>query len=173
MRMKLSQLASLAEIVGAFAVVASLIYVGIQVDDSNRAVRSAAINDANVAVQEWYMLVGSDAHTSHQFYNSLMSDEIESKEKEFQFMMMFHGVFLGFQNSYLMAEEGTLDSELVDGLAMAILTVKDTPGMQRYWRQRRTLLHPRFARYVDELLDREGDTPMEIYRTPGSDQARE
>jgi hypothetical protein len=164
MKLDLSQIASLAEIVGAFAVVASLIYVGIQVEDSNRAVRSASINDANVAVQEWYMQIGSDERTSHQFYNSLMSDEVKSKEAEFQFMMMFHGVFLGFQNSLLMAEEGTVDSELVDGLARAILAVKDTPGMKRYWRQRRTLLHPRFVRYVDELLQREGETPMEIYR---------
>ena len=66
MKLTLSKFASLAEIVGAFAVVASLIYVGIQVDDSNRAVRSASINDANVAVQEWYMQIGSDERTSHQ-----------------------------------------------------------------------------------------------------------
>ncbi|HSD68448.1 MAG TPA: hypothetical protein VLB07_02790 [Woeseiaceae bacterium] len=110
------------------------------------------------------MQIGSDEQTSHQFYRSLMSDEIESNEDEFQFLMMFHGIFLAFQGSYLMAEEGTLDSELVDGLTGAILVVKDTPGMKRYWRQRRTTLHPRFVRYVDELLQREGETPMEIYR---------
>ena len=101
-----------------------------------------------------------------------MSDEIASKEAEFQFMMMFHGVFLGFQNSYLMAEEGTVDPELVDGLAGAILTVKDTPGMTRYWQQRRTLLHPRFVRYVDNLLQTEGETPMEIYRVSDNNQNR-
>lgn len=82
--------------------------------------------------------------------------------------MFFQGAFLAFQNSYLMSEEGTIDSELVEGLTGAILTVKDTPGMRRYWRQRRTTLHPRFVRYVDELIDREGETPMEIYR-PESD----
>ena len=87
-------------------------------------------------------------------------------------MMMFDGVFLGFQDSYLMAEEGTVDPELVDGLAGAILAVKDTPGMRRYWRQRRTLLHPRFVRYVEELPGRHGETPMEIYRTAESDQTR-
>ena len=161
---KLQVVASIAEIVGAFAVVISLIYVGVQVNDSNRAVRSASVNDANVAVQAWYMQIGSDEQTSRLFYNALMSDEVTSREDEFQFMMMFHGVFLAFQNSYLMAEEGTIDSELVDGLTGAILTVKDTPGMARYWRQRRTTLHPRFVRYVDDLLQREGETPMEIYR---------
>jgi len=164
MKMKLSELANVAEVIGAFAVVVSLIYVGVQVNDSNMAVRSASVNDANVAVQEWYMQIGSDEQTSRLFYNALMSEEVKSNEDEFQFIMMFHGVFLAFQNSYLMAEEGTIDAELVDGLTGAILTVKDTPGMKRYWRQRRTTLHPRFVRYVDDLLQRKGETPMEIYR---------
>lgn len=170
MKPKLSELANIAEVIGAFAVVVSLIYVGVQVNDSNSAVRSASVNDANVAVQEWYMQIGSDEQTSHLFYSALMSDEAKSNEDEFQFIMMFHGVFLAFQNSYLMAEEGTIDSELVDGLTGAILTVKDTPGMKRYWRQRRTTLHPRFVRYVDELLQKKGETPMEIYRAPQANE---
>ena len=171
MKLKLSELANIAEVIGAFAVVVSLIYVGVQVNDSNSAVRSASVNDANVAVQEWYMQIGSDMQTSRLFYGALMSDEALTNEDEFQFIMMFHGVFLAFQNSYLMSEEGTIDSELVDGLTGAILAVKDTPGMKRYWRQRRATLHPRFVRYVDELLKQEGETPMEIYRVPQADEA--
>ncbi len=116
------------------------------------------------------MQIGSDEQTSRLFYSALMSDEAKSNEDEFQFIMMFHGVFLAFQNSYLMAEEGTIDSELVNGLTGAILTVKDTPGMKRYWRQRRTTLHPRFVRYVDDLLQEEGETPMEIYRVPRANE---
>lgn len=119
------------------------------------------------------MQIGSDEQTSRLFYRSLMSDQVASNEEEFQFLMMFHGVFLAFQSSYLMAEEGTIDAELVDGLTGAILAVKETPGMQRYWRQRRTTLHPRFVRYVDELLEREGETPMEIYRTSEANEADE
>ena len=173
MKLKLSELANIAEVIGAFAVVVSLVYVGVQVNDSNSAVRSASVNDANVAVQEWYMQIGSDMQTSRLFYGALMSDEALTNEDEFQFIMMFHGVFLAFQNSYLMSEEGTIDSELVDGLTGAILAVKDTPGMKRYWRQRRATLHPRFVRYVDELLKQDGETPMEIYRVPQADEANQ
>ena len=60
MKLKLSELASIAEIIGAFAVVLSLIYVGVQVNDNAGAVRSAAANDANVATQSWYMQIGAD-----------------------------------------------------------------------------------------------------------------
>ncbi len=68
MKLKLSEVASMAEIIGAFAVVISLIYVGVQVNDSAGAVRSASANDANVAVQNWYLQIGSDQQTSDLFY---------------------------------------------------------------------------------------------------------
>ena len=168
MNSRLSDLAHLAEIVGAFAVVVSLVYVGIQVNDGVGASRSASVNDANVALQSWYLEVGSDEQTSRLFYRGLLSEEALPNEEEFQFLMIFHGVFLAFQNSYWLAEEGTLDPELLEALTAAILGVKDTPGMQRYWRQRRSYLNASFGLYVDELLERETNTSMDIYRVPGS-----
>ncbi len=67
MKFKLSDLAIIAEIIGGFAVVISLIYVGVQVNDSAGAVRSASANDANVALQNWYLQIGSDQQTSELF----------------------------------------------------------------------------------------------------------
>ena len=168
MKSRLADLAHLAEIVGAFAVVVSLVYVGIQVNDGVGASRSASVNDANVALQSWYLEVGTNEQTSNLFYRGLLSDEALPNEEEFQFLMIFHGVFLAFQNSYWLAEEGTLDPELLEALTAAILGVKDTPGMQRYWRQRRSYLNASFGLYVDELLERETNTSMDIYRIPES-----
>ncbi len=173
MKLKLSELASIAEIIGAFAVVISLIYVGVQVNDSAGAVRSASANDANVAVQSWYLQTGSDQQTSELFYEALTSEEALSNQEEFQFLMMFHALFLAFQNSYLLADEGTIDVELRDALTVSILGVKDLPGMRRYWRQRKTYLHSEFADYVDQLLKQETDASVDIYRLPEAEPEHE
>lgn len=168
MKARLSDLANIAEIIGAFAVVVSLVYVGIQVNDGVGASRSASVNDANVALQSWYLEVGSNEQASALFYRGLMSPESLPNEDEFQFLMLFHGVFLAFQNSYWLAEEGTLDPELLEALTAAILGVKDTPGMRRYWRQRKSYLNASFGDYVDQLMERETNTSMDIYRSPTS-----
>ena len=68
-------MAQLAEIIGAVAVVVSLVYVGIQVNDSVGASRSASVNDANVALQNWYLEVGTNEQASTLFYRGLMSRE--------------------------------------------------------------------------------------------------
>jgi len=173
MKLKLSEWASLAEIIGAFAVVISLLYVGIQVNDSASAVRAASANDASVSLQNWYLQIGSDQQTSELFYRALMSEEALSDQEEFQFLMMLHGAFLAFQNSFLLAEEGTIDAELREAITAAILGVKSLPGMARYWRQRRSYLHSGFANYVDQLLLQKSDVTVDIYRpskaTPEND----
>lgn len=168
MRSRLADMAHLAEIIGALAVVISLAYVGIQVNDSVGASRSASVNDANVALQSWYQDVGTDQQASALFYRGLMSAEALPAAEEFQFLMIFHGVFLAFQNSYWLTEEGTLDPELLESLTAAILGVKDTPGMRRYWRQRKSYLNASFGEYVEQLLKRETNTSMDIYRSPGN-----
>ena len=157
-------MAHLAEIIGAVAVVVSLVYVGIQVNDSVGASGSGSVHDANVALQDWYLEVGTNQQASALFYRGLMSQQSLPAEEEFQFLMTFHGVFLAFQNSYWLTEEGTLDPELLESLTAAILGVKDTPGMRRYWRQRKSYLNASFAEYVELLLERETNTSMDIYR---------
>jgi len=166
MKMKLKQWASLAEIIGAFAVVVSLVYVGIQVNDSAGAVRSASANDANVALQAFYLQLGADRETSSIMYRGLKSELALADEDEYQFLMMLHGAFLGFQNSYLLAEEGTIDEELLDSLKTTIANIHRLPGMKRYWRQRRGYLHSGFVAWVDRVSVEATESTMDLYKLP-------
>lgn len=65
MKSKLSDIASIAEIIGSVAIVVSLIYVGVQVNDSTRAVRSANANDISAAIADWYNVVGSNPQAAY------------------------------------------------------------------------------------------------------------
>jgi len=69
----------------------------------------------------------------------------------------------------LLAEEGTIDFDLREAITAAIVGVKTLPGTARYWRQRRSYLHPRFAEYVDELMAMESPVTVDIYRSADTD----
>ena len=163
-RLKLSEIANIAEVVAAVAVVVSLIYVGIQVNDSTRAVRSAASNDANVAMQSWYLEIGGNRQMSDIFINAMRGSADLSIEDEFQYLMMTHAAFLAFQNSYLLTEEGALDPSIGEAITTAIVGVKDLPGFELYWRQRKDYLHAGFAQYVEELREQPTIDTVDIYR---------
>jgi hypothetical protein len=163
--MTLVEWGALGELVGGVAIIVSLIYVGVQVKDSAKATRSAAANDASVGMQKWYLELGSNRQASELWLNAMRSPEPLSMHDEFQFLMSMHAVFLGFQNSYLLSEEGTLDPEIRGALTFAIIAVKDLPGMDRYWRQRRGFLHSGFANYVDDLRMRDPIETVDVYKT--------
>jgi hypothetical protein len=163
-RLKLSEWANLAEILGAVAVIVSLIYVGYQVNVNTSAIRSAAANDASVAMQTWYLEMGSNRQASDMWFNAMTSPEPLATHDEFQFMMMMHAVLLGMQNSYLLSREGTIDVEFREGITIAIVAVKDLPGMRRFWRQRKGFFHSGFAEYVDGLLAREAIETLDMYK---------
>ena len=165
MKIGLSQLASVAEIVGAAAVVISLLYVGAQVRDSARAVRSAAVNDANAAVQAWYFNLSNNRQVSELYLEGLRSKEPLETGDEFQFMLTAHAAFLAFQNSFLLAREGSLDEDVMGSITAALLPVKDLPGIQRYWRQRRGYFFPGFVDYIDSILESDATSDaVDIFR---------
>jgi hypothetical protein len=157
--------AFIAEIVGGIAVIVSLIYVGLQVNDSTSAIRSAAASDATTAMQSWYLEMGRNRQASDIWFNAMTSPEPLPAHDEFQFMMSMHTAILGMQNSYLLSKEGTLDPEFREAVTTAIVAVKDLPGMERYWKQRKGFFHTGFAEYVDDLLARDAIETLDIYKS--------
>ena len=162
--MSLQDWASIAEIVGGIAVIVSLIYVGLQVNDSTSAIRSSAASDATKTMQSWYLGMGRNRQASDIWYNAMTSAEPLPARDEFQFMMSMHTAILGMQNSYLLSKEGTLDEEFREAVTTAIVAVKDYTCMARYWKQRKGFFHTGFAEYVDGLLVRDSIETLDIYK---------
>jgi len=168
MRLKLSELASLAEVIGAIAVVISLVYVGAQVRDTTRAVRSAAINDANIALQSWYEMMSSDPEGITVYLEATLSTEPLPRDEEFRYMMQAQAVFYAVQNVYLLGREGTLDDNTTAALTAGIQASRHTPGLRRFWAQRKPYFDPGFAEYVEHVFAMP-ETPldgMDVYQLP-------
>ena len=53
MKMKLSDWAHIAEIIGGIAIIASLIFVGVQIEENSRAVRSATFQAITETDMNW------------------------------------------------------------------------------------------------------------------------
>ena len=166
--MVLETAANYADVIGGIAVVVSLIYVGIKVTQSTSAIRSSAANDATVAMQSWYLEMGTNRQASDIWFNAMTSPNPLEAHDEFQFMMSMHAVLLGMQNSYLLSREGTLDEEFREAVTSAIVAVKDLPGMNRYWSQRRGFFHSEFAEYIDDLLLHDSIETLDMYKRPNS-----
>lgn len=157
-------ISAVGEIVGAIAVIVTLIYLAIQVRDSVRASRSAAVTDATTAMQAWYLEVGSDPQTARVFLDGMKNPASLSSHDQFQFVMLVHAAFLGFQRSYFLSRAGTLDVELRDSIGTAVHAVNQLPGVHMYWKQRKSYFQPEFIAWIEDLLAREPLKDMAVYQ---------
>jgi len=162
--MSIETLGVIAELISAIAIIITLAYLSIQVKDSARASRSAAVTDATTAMQAFYQELGSNPATARLFLDGLTKPESMSQETQFQYLMMMHSCFLGFQRSFFLAREGTLDVALRDSIGTAMHAVNRLPGMHLYWRQRKGYFQPEFIEWVESLLAKEPLEDMDAYR---------
>ena len=167
MKLKLSEWASIAEVISAVAIIISLIFVGFEVNDSTRAVRSATANETTASISAWYSRIGSDAQAASIFRRGTSNPEILSPDEAIQYVFMNHGLMYEYQNAYYLAKEGTLDKEIQESITNVLSGVREQPGMAWYWNQRRELFLPEFRAYVDSILSTgETNTDLEqIYRS--------
>ena len=77
--------------------------------------------------------------------------------------MNVHGLFLVFQNSYYLANEGTLERSILRSLTAAMLSAKGTPGLHLFWKQRRSIFMEEFQNFVDSILDSDRTVPEGLF----------
>jgi len=162
--MPLEQLANIAEVIGMLVVAITLIFFTAQMRQSTRATRSATAIQSTSTVTVWYQTLGNNEQSSALFYNALADPEAQSPEKWAQFVYLLHGLLLAFQNSFYLAREGTLDDRITHSLTEVIVAVKDQPGWQRFWSQRRTIFFPEFQDYLDETMSVDRPVSEGVYR---------
>ncbi|TXG39392.1 hypothetical protein [Seonamhaeicola maritimus] len=167
MKNGLQKISIITEIVGAIAIVISLIFVGIQFTENTKATKSSTAASTVATISSWYTEMGNNQQSSSLFYNFMADPESLTSEERFQVIISLHGLFLTFQNSYYLNQQGTLDSHIQESITKAAVGVKDQPGFRLFWKLRRELFFPEFQKHIDEIVD------TEIYISEGMYKAVE
>ena len=154
----------LTEVLGAIAVALSLIFVGVQISENTRATKSAMASAMVDTTSAWYVELGSNDQSSAILFNWLTDPDSLTAEERFQATMNLHGLFLVFQNSFYLVDEGTLENEVLHSLTQVVIGVKDQPGLLNYWKQRRYVFSERFQEYVDAIIATNKVVPVELFK---------
>ena len=79
--MKLEKWALMSEIVGAGAIVISLIFVGVQLQANASATKSATASAASAATSSWYIAMGTSEQASALFFNFMNAPDLLTPEE--------------------------------------------------------------------------------------------
>ena len=141
---------SIPEILSVLAVVLSLIFVGLEVNESTRATRSATAAEITATIAEWYTALGSDQEASDVLRRFVTDPRSLTIEEQYQAVMNIHALMLILQSSFYLEEEGTLTPQIRRSMTMAMTS---EPGIRFYWEQRKPIfVNEDFIAFIEQLF---------------------
>jgi hypothetical protein len=110
--MNVNDLANIGQVIGAIAVVISLIYVALQIRQNTNAVRSATAQAVHEHFSIWYNLVAADVELAQIAANGLRDYSSLSEQERVRFVATFMSFISYSQNAFLKWREGLLKPAL-------------------------------------------------------------
>jgi len=122
--------ALIAEIIGAIAILISLIFVGLEVRQSNTLVKTNALRESTqIWTGEYVKAFGNEESTAFIRKAANQYDSL-SKDEQGRFYALMMGFVGAFDNIYNQHEAGTLRDEVFYSIALAYYGLIGLPGVQ-------------------------------------------
>ena len=150
--MNLNDLANIGQVIGAIAVVISLIYVALQIRQNTNAVRAATAQAVHEHFANWYNSFARDASLAKIAIDGLRDYGSLSETDKARFVAMFMAFLSYSQNAFLKWREGLLEPVLWLGWEQVMMNLFGAPGGKALWKERSYLFGEEFRRYIENDL---------------------
>ena len=161
--MSLSDVASIAGVLSSLAVFASVIYLAMQVRQSDRNQRTLLQQATSVRTMETIWKFG-EPHNAEIIARALSGEVDFTTTQATQLANLMRATLFGLQDQYLLQKLALVSPTQVATNERGMLRMFGAPAFRGLWTLSRDLYAPDFALYVDALL---GDVPV----SPRSDLA--
>ena len=146
--MTLSDLGAIGELVGGIAVIASLVYVGLQIRQSTAASQTATQQAFSKQFSD-VSLILADAAVSDVFVRGLEGIESLKQSELVSFIAILSSITRSLESFYFQRTKGDFDPRLFDGWLVQYLDLYAYPGMGEFWAIRRHVFSDEFVAFVD------------------------
>lgn len=158
--MSIQDWGAIGEIVGALAVVASLIYLAMQIRQNTRQI-SLSLESAKLAAFERTVETSNHARevlitnpeVADLFLKGLSDYGNLPPSDKFRCNMLFRNVLSGFQGSYIRQLTMGADPEQLEGIRKALDTLLKNPGIRQWLGEVETDWRPEFANFVADCAE--------------------
>lgn len=163
----LESLANLGEIIGAIAVVVSLVYLAVQVRQNTRAQQTENFSRALDRVATMQASLSQDPEISAIFSKGV-SDPTELAPRErVQFTWAMYELFGAFEFMYLASRDKSIPDEIWERWSLAVAWWLTFPGVQTWWTVRPIPFGESFTAYVESLIEANPTDPESTRRFQG------
>jgi len=157
-------ISAIGQIVGAIAVVISLIYVAREIRSNAQAARLATIGTTT----QWARELAEHPHLLELYYRGIHDfDSLEGADLV-GFSALMVQLFTIFEEVYYQQEEGRLDPRVWVKAEAVMRDINAYSGVQAWWRLRSHWFGDEFVKFVDHVQQTAG--PPRLFREPMKDE---
>jgi len=154
MTLKLSDWASIAEIVSGVAIVATLVILLLEVRTNTAAVRAATYQNVADSITTTLAARGTDPDVARVWLAGDAGDELEPLD-EFRFDVLVTANMRRFESAFYQYQIGGIEESQWQGIEYVLSRVIRSPGHRHWWPRAKSSYSLEFQELVEELLNAE------------------
>ena len=152
--MDIQDFGALGEVVGAVAVIATLVYLARQIRQANNSTHRQMYAQAATAVSEFWFNLAKEPEL-HALFQQMLSapDSLTPQELERSYLVL--DGYLALMESYYLHNREFKETESQDRWRRILERMMNAPGAVPYWQKRQFAFHEDFSAYISSLVRQE------------------
>jgi hypothetical protein len=161
-------ISAIGQIVGALAVVISLIYLANEVRSNARATREASARSVSERYTRWIQQISGHPDLREFYYRGIHDFESLEGADLVGFSALMVEAFRLYEEIYYQQSEGQLGPRLWRGFEVSMRDLNGYSGVQAWWHSRSHWFSEEFAKHIHQL--QQTAKPQRLYREPMKDE---
>jgi hypothetical protein len=143
---------AIAEFLGALGVIASLIYVGMQIRESSRVVQASTSQAVADSAQARLLAVAQSLSLASALAKLVDTPTAASSAEQIQVKFLRTASFKGFENQFFQYRQGLLGADTWSGYEFFLLANLRAPDVQQWWSRSKDGFAAACRSHVEGLL---------------------
>jgi len=141
---------AVGEIIGATCVLATLIYLSIQIRNNTREVQTENVHRVTDSFNELNLLLASDGALAELWHKGAENYDSLTDTEKARFNFLWLSAFRIYDSLYYQIQRGTGDEILWNTELTTLNWLFSFPGTREWWRQQHFAFSPGFKEYIDK-----------------------
>ncbi len=150
----IQDLGSIGELIAAFATIATLLYLALQIKRSAAATRAEARRSMDVSGYDLTSQIAGDPETAHIFMAGLTKPQTLDPEQTLRFHLLMSYFFTSIDSALRESRTGTMSHEQLAMQLARNRPMLDTPGGAAWWGANSRMFSEEFRAFLELEVQR-------------------
>ncbi|MEX2240168.1 MAG: hypothetical protein WD775_05685 [Burkholderiales bacterium] len=146
--MSLTELGGLGDLVASFGVIATLIFLALQMRQNTKAVRLGTSHAVTAELQGMFSLLASDQGLAEILVEAGHKTELKGSTR-IRYWTFTSNLLRIYENAYLLKRENSISEAHWSGMTRLMIDYKSMAAFSGYWEDRKHWLSDEFRGYMD------------------------